>query len=199
MADRHETIQLLRRYPWHLLPKADFLRAVATALLVTWPVRRMRPLNAATTSSGFPEWIQEYKQEAQAQGIGSRGIRALDNVTYASKTINADRNMKSFKYSLDKFMQVRGAQTIVSRGKKQKAQNAALFDRIEQRYGVPAGPLIGDMGHGNRLRQLILGSQNTLSAVATLAYDCRRPDYFRPHLNAALATRSTMVPFLPMQ
>jgi membrane-bound lytic murein transglycosylase B len=31
-----------------------------------------------------------------------------------------------------------------------------------------------------------MGRQNTLSAVATLAYDCRRPEFFTEHLYAAL-------------
>jgi membrane-bound lytic murein transglycosylase B len=32
----------------------------------------------------------------------------------------------------------------------------------------------------------ITGNENTLSAVATLAYDCRRPEYFTEQLYAAL-------------
>ena len=43
--------------------------------------------------------------------------------SYASKTIAADRNQKSFKYSLEKFLQVRGADTIVAQGRKRKAAN----------------------------------------------------------------------------
>ena len=31
-----------------------------------------------------------------------------------------------------------------------------------------------------------LGNQNTLSAITTLAYDCRRSEYFTDHLYAAL-------------
>jgi membrane-bound lytic murein transglycosylase B len=31
-----------------------------------------------------------------------------------------------------------------------------------------------------------MGKQNTISAVATLAYDCRRPEFFREQLIAAL-------------
>ncbi|MBB3236050.1 lytic murein transglycosylase [Phyllobacterium endophyticum] len=164
--------------------KSRFFAAVATALLMTAGAAQAAA-SCGKTSAGFEAWVQDYKQEAAAQGIGSRGINALDGVKYSTKTINADRNMKSFKYTLDKFMQVRGAQTIISRGRAQKAQNAALFDRIEQRYGVPAGPIIAIWGMETGFGSF-LGNQNTLSAVATLAYDCRRPDYFRPHLNAAL-------------
>jgi membrane-bound lytic murein transglycosylase B len=40
------------------------------------------------------------------------------------------------------------------------------------------------------------GKQNTLSAVATLAYDCRRTEYFTGHLYAALqlVDRGTLSP-----
>ena len=32
----------------------------------------------------------------------------------------------------------------------------------------------------------VMGNQNMLSSVATLAYDCRRPDFFTDQLYAAL-------------
>ncbi|MCO4317443.1 lytic murein transglycosylase [Phyllobacterium sp. 21LDTY02-6] len=164
--------------------KSRFCAVVAAALLSTAGIAQAAS-QCGNNSAGFKEWIQDYKQVAQAQGRGSRAIRALDGLSYATKTINADRNQKSFKYSLDRFMQVRGAQTIISRGRKFKAQNAALFDRLEQRYGVPAGPLIAIWGMETGFGSY-MGNQNTLSAVATLAYDCRRSDYFRNQLDAAL-------------
>ncbi|MEK1887462.1 MAG: lytic transglycosylase domain-containing protein [Phyllobacterium sp.] len=164
--------------------KSRLFAAAAAGLLLTVGAAQAAP-SCGNNSAGFQEWVQAYKQQAQAQGVGGRGISALDGVSYASKTINADRNQKSFKYSLDKFMQVRGGQTIISRGRSQKAQNAALFASIERRFGVPAGPLIAiwgmETGFGN-----FMGNQNTLSAVTTLAFDCRRPEYFREQLNAAL-------------
>ena len=164
--------------------KGRLIAAVAATLLVTAGAAVAAP-SCGNNSAGFQGWVQDYKQTAQSQGIGGRALGALDTVNYSTKTINADRNQKSFKYSLDRFMQVRGAQTIISRGRSQKAQNAALFANIERRYGVPAGPLIAiwgmETGFGN-----FMGNQHTLSAVATLAYDCRRPDYFRDQLNAAL-------------
>ncbi len=32
----------------------------------------------------------------------------------------------------------------------------------------------------------MMGNQNTISAIVTLAYDCRRPDFFTPHAIGAL-------------
>ncbi len=146
------------------------------------------PADAApcgNNSAGFEQWKRVFAKEAQANGIGPRGVQALMGTTYSVGTIRADRGQKSFKLSLDQFMAKRGGPAIAAKGKRLKAQNAALLNAIEKRYGVPAGPLLAiwgmETGFGG-----FMGNQNTLSAVATLAYDCRRPEYFTGHLYAAL-------------
>ena len=60
--------------------------------------------------------------EAKAEGVGKRGIDALMATSYSKATIGADRNQKSFKYSLEKFLNVRGADTIVSQGTRPQGQ-----------------------------------------------------------------------------
>jgi membrane-bound lytic murein transglycosylase B len=136
-------------------------------------------------SGGFEAWKQQFAGEARAKGVGAAGISALMGTNYAQATINADRSLHSFKLSLDQFMVKRGAAAIVARGRSMKQRNAALFASIEQRYGVPAGPLIAiwgmETGFGSQH-----GNQNMLSSIATLAYDCRRPEYFTDQLYAAL-------------
>lgn len=137
------------------------------------------------TGAGFDAWKQKYAAEAQAQGVGAKGLAALERTSYATATIKADRSQHSFKLGLDAFMQKRGSATIVSQGRRLKAQNAKLFKQIEKRYGVPPGPLIAIWGMETAFGNY-MGHQNTLSAVATLAYDCRRPDFFREQLISAL-------------
>ena len=66
-----------------------------------------------------------------------------------------------------------------------KKNNAALFSRLEQRYGVPAGPLIAIWGMETGFGSF-LGKEHTLSAVATLAFDCRRSEFFTDQFYAAL-------------
>ena len=146
------------------------------------------PVLAAQCGSGpggFEAWKQQFSDEARAKGVGGAGISALMGTNYASATIAADRSLHSFKLSLDQFMVKRGAAAIVSRGRAMKQRNAALFASIEQRYGVPPGPLIAiwgmETGFGSQR-----GNQNMLSSIATLAYDCRRPEYFTDQLYAAL-------------
>ncbi|WP_376707820.1 lytic murein transglycosylase [Bradyrhizobium semiaridum] len=134
---------------------------------------------------GFETWKREFAAEAQGKGIGATALGALMQTNYASATIAADRGQHSFRLSLEAFMAKRGATTIVARGRSLKQSQAALFSSIQQRYGVPPGPLIAiwgmETGFGSQR-----GNQNMLSSIATLAYDCRRPEFFTDQLYAAL-------------
>jgi lytic murein transglycosylase len=139
-----------------------------------------------STGANFEFWKETFSAEAKRNGIKPRALAALMDTSYSAATIRADRGQHSFKLSLSAFMAKRGAPAIIARGRVLKKSNAALFASIERRYGVPPGPLLAiwgmETGFGN-----ITGNQNTLSAVATLAYDCRRTEYFTEQLYAALA------------
>jgi membrane-bound lytic murein transglycosylase B len=134
---------------------------------------------------GYEAWKQEFAREAGGKGIGATAVAALMQTHYAGATIAADRSQRSFGLSLDQFLAKRGASSIVSRGRSLKASQAGLFASIQQRYGVPPGPLIAiwgmETGFGSQR-----GNQNMLSSIATLAYDCRRPEFFTEQLTAAL-------------
>jgi membrane-bound lytic murein transglycosylase B len=138
-----------------------------------------------SSAAGFENWKREFAEEARAKGMGGASVAALQQANYASATIAADRGQRSFGLSLDAFLAKRGASTIVARGRSLKHSQAALFASIEQRYGVPPGPLIAiwgmETGFGSQH-----GNQNMLSSIATLAYDCRRTEFFTDQLYAAL-------------
>jgi len=174
--------------------KTRFGRALLAATLVVLAGPALAA-QCGNNSAGFEKWKRAFAGEAQDRGIGSKGITALMGTTYSVGTIRADRGQKGFKLSLDQFMAKRGGPAIASRGKSLKNANAGLLSNIEKRYGVPPGPLLAiwgmETGFGN-----YMGSQNVLSAVATLAYDCRRPEFFTDQLYAALQLidRGTLAP-----
>jgi membrane-bound lytic murein transglycosylase B len=117
------------------------------------------------TSAGFENWKQEFGEEARGKGIGATAVAGLMQTNYASATIAADRSQRSFGLSLDQFLAKRGASAIVARGRALKQSQAALFASIQQRYGVPPGPLIAiwgmETGFGSQR-----GNQNMLSSIA---------------------------------
>ena len=157
----------------------------AAAISLVMCTATAQAAKCGNTGAGFEAWKDAFADEARANGVGSKGLKALAGTSYSNATIKADRNQKSFKLSLDQFLEKRGPSTIVSQGRKLKAANAKLFAQLEKRYGVPPGPLIAIWGMETAFGNY-MGNQNTISAVATLAYDCRRPEFFTEQLYAAL-------------
>jgi membrane-bound lytic murein transglycosylase B len=137
------------------------------------------------TAAGFEAWKTQFANEARGRGVSASAVAALMGTNYSTATIAADRGQRSFRLSLDQFLAKRGGGAIVARGRALKQSHAALFASIQQRYGVPPGPLLAIWGLETAFGSQ-RGNQNTLSAVATLAYDCRRSAYFTEHLYAAL-------------
>jgi len=156
--------------------------AGAIALLATPSLAQ----SCGNNASGFAPWLASFKAQAVAQGISQSTIEsALGGVTYDSKVIGLDRNQKSFKLSLDAFMERRAPASFVRKGKGIIQQNAALLNRIEQRYGVQKEILVAiwgmETGFGANS-----GNMNIFRSLATLSYDCRRSDFFTEELLAAL-------------
>jgi len=160
------------------------LRLCAAAIIAVLPGLSLAA-SCSDTGGKYEGWKTEMAAEAKAEGVGKRGIAALMASSYSSATIGADRNQKSFKYTLEKFLQVRGADTIVAQGRKRKAKSADFYASLEAQYGVPAGVLIAIHGMETAFGGF-MGDTNVVSAIATLTYDCRRSDFFRPHLIGAL-------------
>lgn len=163
--------------------RRSFFALVTTAALAL--PAAVQAAQCGNTSAGFETWKKDFAKEARKAGVKKPGLQALAQSQYATRTIAADRNQKSFKYSLDKFMQVRGANTIVAQGRKRKARNPAFYAALEKQYGVPAGILISLHGMETAFGGF-MGDSQVVSAITTLAYDCRRSDFFVPHAIGAL-------------
>lgn len=157
--------------------------ALGISLLLTGP--GAWAASCGNSSAGFNAWKADFAKIATRAGVKKAGLQALANTTYAKRTIAADRNQKSFRYSLEKFMQIRGANVIVSQGRKRKAANAAFYGALERRFGVPAGVIIAIHGMETGFGRF-MGDSRVVDAIVTLTYDCRRSDFFRPHAIGAL-------------
>ncbi|MFC3117513.1 lytic transglycosylase domain-containing protein [Jhaorihella thermophila] len=137
-------------------------------------------------ASGFEAWKAEFAKEARKAGVRGKGLRALARAQYATRTIAADRQQKSFRYGLEKVHA--GARRRCDRGPGAQAQvphPPEFYAALERRYGVSAGILIAIHGMETGFGWF-MGDSPVVSAIATLAYDCRRPELFRPHAIGAL-------------
>ncbi len=168
------------------MTKSRKLQSAAIALLAAGIMTsKANAAQCGGSAAGFEAWKEQFAEEARERGVSAGAVHALMGTTYSAATIAADRGQKSFHLSLNQFLAKRGGSVIVSRGRALKQSNAALFASIENRYGVPPGPLLAIWGMETGFGRS-RGSQNVLSAVATLAYDCRRSAYFTEQLYAAL-------------
>jgi lytic murein transglycosylase len=156
----------------------------AAALGVTIAV----PALAATcqNTGSFDRWLEDFKKEALAQGIQPRVLAAAaPHMKFEQRIINRDRAQGVFNQSFLKFSDRMIANPRLPNGLAQLKQHAALFDRVEKEFGVPREVLTAFWGLESDFGKNT-GNSNVFAAIATLAYDCRRPDYFRPQLMDAL-------------
>lgn len=141
--------------------------------------------NCQNTGS-FERWMQEFRQEAARQGISQRTIAvALDGVTFDPGIVSRDRRQSFFSQTFVEVVAKLATRNREQTGARAMERHRAIFQKVEQKYGVPAAvitafwALESDFGVG-------IGKLPVLRSLATLAYDCRRGEMFRGELLAAL-------------
>jgi lytic murein transglycosylase len=161
------------------------LRAVVLAAALTAGIGSASAAQCGNDASGFNQWVEDFKGEATSQGISERTAgSALSGLKYSTATIRLDRHQGVFKQSFEKFSG-RMIPPRMARAKSQLAKNASTFARIEQQFGVPKEVVVAIWGLETDFGA-VHNNTSVLSAVATLAYDCRRSDFFRGQLIDAL-------------
>ena len=138
-------------------------------------------------ASGFNAWKQAFAQEAAAAGVGSAGLQALANAQYSQSTINADRNQRGVRYELNDFIRIRlgSLDSFAGQMRRVRDQSPGFYASLESAYGVPAGILLAIHGMETGFGRT-MGNTPVVDSITTVAYDCRRSDFFTPHAIAAL-------------
>jgi lytic murein transglycosylase len=102
-------------------------------------------------------------------------------MTFDQAIIRRDHGQAVFNQTFLQFSDRMVGGGRIPNGLAKIKQHAALFARVEEKYGVPAQVLTAFWGLESDFGANF-GNYNILSALATLAYDCRRPDFFRQQL-----------------
>ena len=136
----------------------------------------------AACGDAFDAWLADFKSEATGQGISQKAIAAaLDGVTEDPATLTRDRSQKVFTQTFEQFSGRMISPDRMRKGPALMAKNVAMFDRIEQQFGVPAPVLVAIWGLETDFG-VNQGKFSIVRSVATLAHDCRRADRFRAEL-----------------
>jgi lytic murein transglycosylase len=134
----------------------------------------------------FSQFMQSAAHRAVSEGVPRQAVSsALGIVHFDPDIVRRDRAQGVFAQSFLQFSDRMVAGYRLRRGADELRRRASLFRRIEQRWGVP-GPVITAFWGLETDFGANLGDFPTLTALATLAYDCRRPELFETQLMAAL-------------
>ncbi|MBZ0217665.1 MAG: lytic murein transglycosylase, partial [Fimbriimonadaceae bacterium] len=141
---------------------------------------------ACQNTGNFQNWLTDFKKEAVAQGISQRTVSAaLDGVSLDPNVIRSDRSQGVFSQTFLTFSDRMVSNYRLQNGAKHIKNMSSTFARIEREFGVPAPVIVAfwaletDFGAN-------IGKLPVLRSLATLAYDCRRPERFRHELLSAL-------------
>ena len=158
----------------------------AGLLLALAPAPSALAAPCGNDAGGFSAWLDQTRREVAAKGISSRTIqRALNAITYDPKVIRLDRGQRSFKQSFERFYKRRASPWLLNKARDKLKRHAGLLSAIEKRYGVLPEIVVTIWGMESTFGQLS-GKMNIVRSLATLAYDCRRSEFFTNELHAAL-------------
>jgi lytic murein transglycosylase len=159
-------------------------RILLLAFPVVGPLLAPGPSHADTScrhGQSFEAWLAEFRRDAAGQGISREALAALDGISLDERVLRQDRAQPSLSQSFLEFADRVISADRLQRGRARLEQHRAAFETIERNYGVP-GPAIVALWALETDYGAFLGDFSVLRSLATLAYDCRRPDHFRAEL-----------------
>ncbi|BES73523.1 lytic murein transglycosylase [Marinobacter nanhaiticus D15-8W] len=168
----------------------------------TTAIRRLSPwLVAASLVSPFTlaqETPQTLSQAEFGQCIGKLKGRAmeagvtpevaqnvLDQVTFLDRVIELDRRQPEFTTTFADYLNRRVNDARIEKGRELLDEHADLLAKVTRETGVPAPYLVAFWGLETNFGSYF-GKMSVPSALATLACDPRRSDYFSGELISAL-------------
>src|SRR5581483_10312368 len=166
---------------------ASMWLGLAAAILLLSAAPPARAADCGNDGAGFDAWLARFKRTAAAEGISPAVVSStLAGVTYDPTVVRLDRSQRSFKLSFEEFYARRVGSALIRRGQSLMRTHQATLARIEQQFGVPGPILIAIWGLETNYGGDSSGKFSIVRSLATLAYDCRRSEFFTGHLLDAL-------------
>jgi lytic murein transglycosylase len=162
---------------------------VSSTLLIVFAASTIAAAPSPATECqrvGFDTWLEAFRQNAAAEGISQATIAAaLNGVTPDPNVISRDRSQTVFQQTFEQFSTRMISPDRLRKGANMLKRYGSVLERIEGRFGVPAPVLVAIWGLETDFG-VNQGRFSTIRSLATLAYDCRRPQTFRAELLEAL-------------
>jgi membrane-bound lytic murein transglycosylase B len=135
----------------------------------------------------FDEWLEELRAEALGLGISESTLDAALTLVEEPipRVLELDKSQPEFVQTFAGYMRNRLSDARIERGKSLLVEYKDLFNRIQQQYGVQPHYLVSFWALESNFGDFT-GGFSVVNALATLAYDPRRSDFFRNELLTAL-------------
>ena len=159
---------------------------IATMALGAGMVVAVLAQEPAAPQPDFAQWLDGVRAEALKRGISPGTVaRALNDLEPEPVVVARDRAQPEQVQSLDAYLQERLSSRTLKSANAMHDKYRKVLERIDARYGVPPEMLIAIWGIESNFCQFT-GSRPGIKALATLAFDARRPTLFRAELFHAL-------------
>ena len=157
-------------------------RIVGAALLLVATSLPAAADLACRKGQSFEAWLAGFKKQAEAAGVSRAAIEAgLAGVVFDPAIVRRDHGQGVFQQTFLQFSDRMVSPDRLSTGARLLQTHAAALRRIEAQYGVPGPVLVAFWGLETSFGT-DMGKYRAPTAVATLAYDCRRTDMFTQEL-----------------
>ena len=151
------------------------------------PATPAAPQEEAVPPPPFDEWLGGLIAEARMRGYGDTLIQeTIAGLQPLPHVIANDRNQAELNPGFARYLSARLTTRMVADGRRMARANATVLRRIETTYGIQRRFILAIWGIETRYGHATGGTPE-FQALATLAWDPRRADYFRGELFNALA------------
>ena len=142
--------------------------------------------SAFAQEQSFDSWLQDLRTEASSLGISETTLVALDQLEAPlDRILELDSSQPEFVQTFTRYLSLRITPTQIDRGRALLRQHSVLLAEVRRRYGVQPHYLVAFWAVESNYGRTT-GGFSVLQALATLAYDPRRADFFRRELLTAL-------------
>ena len=134
----------------------------------------------------FAEWREQLRAEAFSLGISEETLLAIDDLEAPlERVLELDDAQPEFMQTFTRYLSLRITPLQINRGQALLRQYAVLLEEVRQSYGVQPHYLVSFWAIESNYGRAT-GGFSVLQALATLAFDPRRAEFFRTELLTAL-------------
>lgn len=137
-------------------------------------------------SVDFDTWLREFRSEARRSGISDRTLdEALNGLAPVARIIELDRRQPETRLTFPEYLARVVTPARVQNGISRLREHEAVLRQVSARFSVPSRFVVALWGIESDFGRST-GGFSVIAALATLAHDGRRSQYFRTELLNAL-------------